>query len=171
MEVSEAMPPILKEVNVAVFVLPCVFNTMPGTVPENWMIPVRFIPAPPDLTVVPVIEIVPREGQNPQLVTETAIPNLLEISKVLDIGTTYVILGMQKYDVSKDAQFPAGSWWVDRGIQVTDANGISVPLSYTQDIDMTIVTEGESWTTWNLEIDKTTAFPITIENKGTVISS
>ena len=171
MDVSQAMPPVPLDVNIAVFVLPCVFNTLPGTVPENWMIPVRFIPAPADLTVMPVIEIVPSPSpESSSSVTETAIPNLLEISKVLDIGTTYVILGMQKYDVSKDAQFPAGSWWVDRGIQVTDANGISVPLSYPQDIDMTIVPEGESWTPWNFEIDKTTAFPITIENKGTVIS-
>jgi hypothetical protein len=171
MDLSQAMPPIPLNVNVAVFVLPCVFNTLPGTVPENWMIPVRFIPAPADLTVVPVIEIVPSPSpESTSSISETANPDALEISKVLDIGTTYVIMGMQKYDVTKDTQFPPGSWWVDRGIQVTDANGASVPLSYPQDIEMTVVPEGENWTPWNFEIDKTTAFPITIENRGTVIN-
>lgn len=37
--------------------IPCLRNTLPDTVPENWEIPLRFVPAPADLDVLPVVEI------------------------------------------------------------------------------------------------------------------
>ncbi len=44
--VFPAVPP---EVDQAVFVLPCLIDTAPGAAPENWELPLRFVPAPPDL--------------------------------------------------------------------------------------------------------------------------
>jgi hypothetical protein len=45
------------QVNDAVLLVACIGGTMPGALPENWEIPLRFAPAPPDMTVAPVIEL------------------------------------------------------------------------------------------------------------------
>ncbi|NMB88245.1 MAG: hypothetical protein GYA17_07780 [Chloroflexi bacterium] len=44
-------------VNDATLVIPCLFQTQPGGAPEDWEIPLHFIPAPAEMTVFPVIEI------------------------------------------------------------------------------------------------------------------
>jgi hypothetical protein len=50
-------PPVPVDVNQATLVISCLFQTRPGMAPENWEIPLHFIPAPPDMTAFPVIEI------------------------------------------------------------------------------------------------------------------
>jgi len=50
-------PPLPPEVNDATLLIPCLFNTRSGKAPENWEIPLHFIPAPPDMTAFPVIEL------------------------------------------------------------------------------------------------------------------
>jgi hypothetical protein len=37
--------------------IPCLYMTTPGAVPENWEIPLHFVPAPAQVTAFPVIEI------------------------------------------------------------------------------------------------------------------
>lgn len=46
------------EVSNLTFVLPCVERMDRGTLPENWEIPLALVPAPPDITTYPVIEVV-----------------------------------------------------------------------------------------------------------------
>ncbi|RPJ52010.1 MAG: DUF4179 domain-containing protein [Chloroflexi bacterium] len=50
-------PSLPADINEAKLVINCLFNTRPGTAPENWEIPLRFILASPDVTAFPVIEI------------------------------------------------------------------------------------------------------------------
>lgn len=49
--------PLPTNVEDATLVIGCLFQTIPGAAPENWEIPLHFIPAPPDMTAFPVIEI------------------------------------------------------------------------------------------------------------------
>lgn len=49
--------PLPSTVNSATLVIDCLFNTRAGAAPENWEIPLSFIPAPADMTAFPVIEI------------------------------------------------------------------------------------------------------------------
>jgi len=49
--------PIPAEINEATLVISCLFHTQPGIVPEGWELPLRFVPAPVDMTAFPVIEI------------------------------------------------------------------------------------------------------------------
>jgi hypothetical protein len=49
--------PIPAEIDEVVFVVPCLMGTLSGSAPENWEFHLQFIPAPPDLTIYPVIEI------------------------------------------------------------------------------------------------------------------
>lgn len=44
---SFTYPSIPADINEAVFVMACVSQTLPGKAPENWELPLRFIPAPP----------------------------------------------------------------------------------------------------------------------------
>lgn len=107
--------PIPADVNEAVFVLPCIANTLPGLAPENWELPLHFIPAPPDMTVVPVIEIEPTAAPES---TETAAP--VQITQALQVGDEYVVVG-------KITDHDAGDSWVElTGLRLTDANGAEI---------------------------------------------
>jgi hypothetical protein len=39
------------------FLLPCLEDVAPAAAPQDWELTLRFVPAPPDLTIVPVIEL------------------------------------------------------------------------------------------------------------------
>lgn len=49
--------PLPMNVNDVTLEIGCLFHTIPGTAPEDWEIQLHFIPAPPEMTVYPVIEI------------------------------------------------------------------------------------------------------------------
>ena len=59
LERMQDYPPVPADVAQAQLVIPCIGETLPGTVPENWALPLRFVPAPADMTVMPVIELSP----------------------------------------------------------------------------------------------------------------
>lgn len=61
------MAPVPEGVSSVTFFLPCLFDVAPGKAPENWEIVLRFKPAPPDLTVVPVIEVATPLSTTPAL--------------------------------------------------------------------------------------------------------
>lgn len=83
---ANEMGPLPANVNEMTLVMPCIFNTLPGTVPTDWEFPIRFIPAPPDMTIVPVIEILITPSPTPRKNIPPAGENPLAITKVLDIG-------------------------------------------------------------------------------------
>ncbi len=70
-------PVIPANVREATFVMPCVRSAMPGKTPENWELSFRLIPAPPDMTAFPVIEI------STPLQESTAIPTQTDSSTKL----------------------------------------------------------------------------------------
>ena len=57
--VNYGYQPIPADINEAVFVIPCIPNTLPGSAPENWEFPLQFVPAPADMVVMPVTELLP----------------------------------------------------------------------------------------------------------------
>ena len=44
-------------IDTAILLLPCLDNTMPGTVPTDWELNLKFVPASPGMNVLPVIDI------------------------------------------------------------------------------------------------------------------
>src|SRR5689334_5918471 len=50
-------PAIPSTVDEVTLVMPCVRSALPGKAPENWELSFHLIPAPPDMTAFPVIEI------------------------------------------------------------------------------------------------------------------
>ena len=160
MDVTGNMPPIPADVNEAVFVLPCIFNTLPGSVPENWELTIQFSPAPPELTVIPVTEILPAPQANATDVPE----NPLAITKVLDIGNSFVLMGEFRYGalgtVVQDNVFSDGSWWVVKNVRAMDAGGQVIPNSINPDIEWP--TPGPNAEVWVYQIDKNFVPPLMI---------
>lgn len=161
MDVTGNMPPIPADVNRATFILPCIFNTLPGAVPENWELPLQFVPAPPELTVIPVTEILPSPSPLPEANATVPPVNPLAITKVLDLGDHFVIMGEFRYDALGKNALTDGSAWSVKAITIVDANGREIPNSPTNDIEWPTPTEPNA-ETWLLRIPKNFIPPLTI---------
>jgi hypothetical protein len=132
--------PIPANVNDATFVMPCIFNTLPGSVPTDWELPLHFVLAPPDLTVMPVIEITSTQagatstsalaqvGQTgtPLATQETAIT----IDKVVETSDGYILVGWFRPNLPAEARL------YTTGSDFHDATGKKVAITRPQDIDL-----------------------------------
>jgi len=175
----EANAPIPPHVNEATFVLPCIFNTLPGTTPTNWELSLRFVPAPPDLTIMPVIELtpsipvsplpnqaVPLEEETTQAPTEQTPAVVIE--KMIETEDGYILIGAFR------PQTPQGSWAQVTGVpQIQDANGKQVPYTHPQEIELPYDQDLEKNGGFPFAFQFKAAdltFPLTIEFSGVLIS-
>ncbi len=172
--------PIPANVNEATFVLPCIFNTLPGTVPGDWELPLHFVAAPSDLTILPVIEVTPRVSPtvrepDPHSETPTAITKLttqaqavVSVDKIIETEDGYILLGAVRPNI------PEGSWLqVTGAATIQDAEGKKVIYSFPNDIqplddDPNLLQGGFPWV---MQIKGTgVKFPLTIRFSGVIIS-
>jgi hypothetical protein len=158
--------PVPLDIDEAVLVIPCIFNTLPGTVPENWEIPLRFAPAPSDLTVMPVIEVSPSpqprtvetqtmsSGNNGMVISSEL--NAVTVNKVIETADGYILLGW--------VQIPEGESYMPAGaFIIRDASGKVVDHTYPNDINLDLTTENPNDIPWATLI-KTSGlvYPLTI---------
>lgn len=174
--VDNDFPPIPAEINDAVFVIPCLHNTLPGKAPENWKLPLRFKPAPPDLVVMPVIELSPSPQPSP-IPGATELPEnesgapaapvdrSVTISKVIETSDGYILIGRLA------PQSQPGEWLQVTGAPVIrDASGKKVPYTFPQDINPDVVDSGQSGTAWALQFKADgLTYPLTITFTGVEI--
>ncbi len=137
-------PPIPAGINEATFVLPCIMNSLPGLAPENWKLPLRFIPAPPDLTVIPVIEITPSTAPEPPNKQEPPV----ELNNALLIGDQYILTG-----IVQQSEFGGRIQLID--IQVTDANGEQIYTQWPALLDLPSFD-------WGMQFQSGVQFPLTL---------
>ncbi len=176
LEIDAPVPP---HVNEATFVLPCIFNTLPGTTPTDWELSLRFVPAPPDLTIIPVIELTPtiQPSLSPSAAVstadETAQPSMEQtpavvIERMIETEDGYILIGAFR------PQTPQGSWALITGVpQIRDANGKQVPYTHPQDIELPYDEDMEKNGGFPFAFQIKGAglsFPLTIEFPGTLIS-
>lgn len=173
--------PVPAGVNEATYVLPCIFNTLPGAAPAGWELPLRFVAAPPDLTVLPVIEISPSAPaatepvkETPEMeigstATATSVPSaaLVSVEKVIETEDGYILIGSVK------PQVPAGSWIQITGpATIRDASGKKVSYSFpnnVQPLDNSSLNQGGF--PFALQIKGAgVSFPLSISFSGVVIS-
>jgi hypothetical protein len=111
--------PIPTEMTEVTFVLPCVINTLPGRAPENWELSLRFVPAPSDMTVVPVIEV-----ETPATTESSQSVSPVQVTQALQVGDEYVVVGTvpDRYN----GVTPPNGWVELTGVRLTDANGEEV---------------------------------------------
>lgn len=169
----EVEAPIPPDVNEATFVLPCIFNTLPGTVPTDWELPLRFIPAPPDLTVMPVIEVTAAGQEMPPVGdgnTATPAPTAtvaVSVEKVIQTDDGYILIGAVRPHLG-DTQSIA----ITGAAVIHDANGNKVAYTFPQDInEYQIIDLSQGDQPFSLQIKAAgVAFPLNIEIPGKIIS-
>jgi Tol biopolymer transport system component len=121
------------DVNEATLLIPCVQGALPGVLPENWELYLRFVPAPDNFTALPVIEYTPSPQPN------EVKKNPITISQVIDTGDAYILLG----DFSPPWSSGANSMPPMNELTVLDGNGQPVMWEYPQDVNITPPTNGE----------------------------
>jgi len=157
-------PPFPAGVNEATFLVPCIQDSLPGALPEDWELPLRFVPAPPEMTIFPVQEATPVPATAS---TEAAETNPILISNVIDTGDSFILSG----SFNPSAPAGTGEWYVQPsgwGLVLTDATGQEIPYEYPEDINLPMPSEMHA-ETWAVEIDKNFTAPLTINYSATYV--
>jgi WD40 repeat protein len=152
-------------VNEAVFVIPCIANTLPGKVPENWELPLRFVPAPPDLTVMPVIELSPSplvnltQSANTNSTSVVPASSAVTVSEEIETSDGYILIGQ-----FQPQNQPGESVQVTGAEEIRDANGKKVSYNYPLDVG------NEVGTGWAAQFKAAgLVYPLTISFSGVVL--
>ena len=171
--------PIPNHLNTADFMIPCIFNTLPGTVPTDWILELRFITAPPDFEILPVVDVVSTTQSQVEEV-DTTQPEItstqpetipfaqVSIEKYIETEEGYILLGVVRPDIAE------GEWLQITGAAtIRDANDQKISYEYPMEIQY----QQESDEPMNgggsfaLQIKGSgVSFPITIGFSGVVIS-
>ncbi|MGB8253629.1 MAG: DUF4179 domain-containing protein, partial [Anaerolineaceae bacterium] len=85
-------PAIPATINEATFILPCITNTLPGAAPEGWELPLRFIPAPADFKILPVVEVT-SSAETPVGTPESEPNAIVTVDQVIETEDGYILLG------------------------------------------------------------------------------
>ena len=90
-----SVPININEITDITLHIPCVTSDIPvGSLPENWEFHLKFIPAPAGMleeVALPVIEYTP--SPLPTNVTETPQVNPITVTKVIDTGDSFILIG------------------------------------------------------------------------------
>ncbi len=167
LERMQDYPPLPVEVTQAVLVIPCIDETLPGTVPENWALPLRFVPAPADLTVMPVIELSP----SPEVTAETpAMPEdsqraPVTFDQVIETSDGYILLGRLM------PQVVTGEWAQVTGMpQMRDASEAKVVYTIPSDIQPPEVNDGSGGYGFVLQFEAANlTYPLSLSFPGVVV--
>lgn len=161
-------PAIPADVNEVTLVIPCIFDTMPGTVPENWEFQLKFVAAPADMTVMPVIETSPTVAPTAMPMssvqpTAVVLDDSVSVTQVIETETGYILVGEFK------PQEKEGEWIQKTDMPTfTDAKGNEVPYQISMDVMNNLQAGPDSWA---YEFDAAgVSFPITITFKGVPIT-
>jgi hypothetical protein len=155
------------DVNEATLLIPCIRDVLPGVLPENWELPLRFVSAPADMTVMPVLEVTPAPLTG---ITDEPAPhgqNPISISNIIDTGDSFILIG----NFSPPAPAEAEGWGTQTsGLTLTDAAGQEILYSYPDDINLPASADMRS-EVWAVKIPKGFAAPLTIRYSATYILS
>jgi hypothetical protein len=129
----------------ATLFIPCIPGALsPGILPENWELPLHFIPAPQDLalTIMPVTEIAPSsnapimtatsnsEATPSSTATDAGNANPVTLTQVIDAGDSYILVGE---DHPPALSQPGAIQLIDWNL--TDGNGLRLDYQIP-DIDI-----------------------------------
>lgn len=161
--------PIPLDVDSVTFVVPCIFNTLPDTVPTDWRIPLTFIPLPSDTTVFPVQELtsspIPSALATQEPISQTSAP--FEFDKVVTTEDGYILIGWFRSHLAENQQLQVS------GVQYLDSNKNVVRVDYPQDIDLSSsgMPLGMGDSIWAIQFKTSdVAFPLTIRYTGKIFT-
>ena len=163
-----AYSPVSPDINDLKFVLACLPNTLPGLAPENWEVPLHFIPAPPDFNMLPVIEVELTPTAASFLSDEQEEP--LSISKVIEINDNIIIFTEFDPEKTKDISAPEANWQLTGGISLKDGDGKDIFFSSpSPDIDFPEPTQPNN-EVFAFQFSKNFTPPLTITYSGIYIN-
>jgi hypothetical protein len=139
LERMQDYPPVPADVAQAQLMIPCIGETLPGTVPENWALQLRFVPAPADMTVMPVLELSPSPDVTSELPTTpgAASDSPVTIDQIIETADGYILLGRFQPSVGQ------GGWAQVTGMPLMhDATGARVAYTIPIDIQPPEVNDG-----------------------------
>lgn len=150
-------PPLPKDVHEAVWTLDCLPQTLTGKAPAGWEIPLRFVPAAPDLTQLPVMVISPAPPANGTPASQVPPPaageNPLSLDQIVATQDGYIFIG--KFRQILAAQVTQLS------PQIRDANGTLQGYSIPGDVILS--SSIDQAIEWAYQIrEKEITWPITI---------
>ncbi|HEY43456.1 MAG TPA: hypothetical protein G4O11_05675 [Anaerolineae bacterium] len=148
-------PPVPRELSEAIFFIPCLNDTSPGVAPENWEMALRFVPAPPDMTIVPVFEV----SASPEATvgSDEGEEMGLHLERVIELEDSYILVGTFRQGGKLPGSMVMGiSVWPE----ITDADGRTLPLKTPSDLDL--ATEEMGVFPWSYQIPKGFTAPITM---------
>lgn len=142
--------PVPEEINDVVYVIPCLINTLPGTVPENWEIPLHFVSGPPDMAMLPVKEVTVSSNE------DTLLKDNVIVQKAIRTEDGYILIGITHPETGE-------SFDADGPYEIRDAAGKKVEYEYPQDISLDYAPEGSQDIQWATQF-KTTGlvYPLAI---------
>ena len=127
-QINGGYEPVPADVNEAAYVLPCIVNTLPGKAPENWELPLHFVAAPPSLTVMPVIELMP--SQQSSQTQNVAEDQAITVNTEIETSDGYILIGQ-----FLPQMVPGKSFQQTGMMKISDATGKNVPYAFPQDIN------------------------------------
>ncbi len=146
--------PLSADVNDAVLIIPCIEGALPGALPEQWELPLRFIPAPSEMTIVPVIEVT--SSQEP-----TTDESPLMIEKIVETDRGFILIG-----TFNSTGLLRGASAMDFSTYpvFTDANGQEVLYDFaTSQLESPVERPPAGSFPWAFEIiNKQHAYPLTM---------
>jgi hypothetical protein len=162
-------PAVPANVNEAVLVIPCLLNTLPGKAPENWELPLRFIPAPEGYVVLPVEEINPtvtvQETETGATPTQEEQPEIVKVTRVIETENGYILI------VSFLPDGVAATWMQQSGPPViTDASGQKVAYNIPLDIQNSLPADPNGADVMAYQFNASgVTFPVSILYRGIAI--
>jgi hypothetical protein len=152
--------PVPAGITDATFFIPCINGALsPGILPENWELPLHFVPAPPDaaLTIMPVIELtspsalpsmaaIPATKSTLSPVPDVGSANPLTLTRIIVAGDKRLLYGeiyRQSYILFGELNPPAppqpGEWRIDWvSLDLVDNNGQKIDWQFPSDIDQPV---------------------------------
>ncbi len=171
-KIKDGYEPVPGGVNEVVFVIPCISDTLPGKAPENWELPLRFVPAPPDLTVMPVFELTPSPQSAPTQdvpagsATVSPEDHSVSVTKVIETGDGYILIGN-----FQPPDRPGESFQQIGAMEIHDARGKKVAYTWPLDLDEAILQE-PGGTGWAAQFGAAgLVYPLTIDFSGVMLFS
>ncbi len=166
-------PPVSQEVNDLTLVMPCILGTLPGKAPENWEVPLRFVPAP-ELSIAEVIDIstptpAPTSIQTPSLEEQRPVTQEpLQLQQVIDTTDGYIFLltftDLPQPDGSRITAFMSDA------LTITDAQGQPVYVSSVNDLDLSEAAPDVDMV-WTYRLaSKTQAWPLTFQVQSSTVN-
>lgn len=153
--------PLPAGVDETTLIVDCIGGTIPGKLPENWEVSLLFVPAPPELTVNPVIEISPSPEQTNQTGITALSRPLLTLDRYVELDNGYLLIGaFHNVNLPNGLTFTGGEQ--TGALKVTDANGQAVATEPDYDVQISL-SSSEFSSPWAFKIKgKQFAWPLTI---------